>query len=100
MRPIDVMRNSRMIMKGRKWKLFCLQFSLIGWGLLLLPAHILTCGIGSLIGTYLLNAYTMTSLAAFYDDITNRAAAREVDFPSIDLSDYVPDLSTGNEENG
>ena len=30
MRPTDVMRNSRMIMKGRKWKLFCLQFSMIG----------------------------------------------------------------------
>ena len=100
MRPTDVMRNSRMIMKGRKWKLFCLQFSMIGWWLLMIPASILTCGIGALLGTYLLNAYSMASLAAFYDDITNRAAAREVDFPSLDLGDYMSDSFDGNRENG
>ena len=96
MRPTDVMRNSRMIMKGRKWKLFCLQFSMIGWWLLMIPASILTCGIGALLGTYLLNAYSMASLAAFYDDITNRAAAREVDFPSLDLGDYMSESPNGN----
>lgn len=96
MRPTDVMRNSRMIMKGRKWKLFCLQFSMIGWWLLMIPASILTCGIGALLGTYLLNAYSMASLAAFYDDITNRAAAREVDFPSLDLDDYLSESPNGN----
>ena len=100
MRPTDVMRNSRMVMKGRKWKLFCLQFSMIGWWLLMIPASILTCGIGALLGTYLLNAYSTTSIAAFYDDITNRAAAREVEFPSLDLGDYMSDLSDGNRENG
>jgi uncharacterized membrane protein len=96
MRPTDVMRNSRMIMKGRKWKLFCLQFSMIGWWLLMILASILTCGIGALLGTYLLNAYSMASLAAFYDDITNRAAAREVDFPSLDLDDYLSESPNGN----
>ncbi len=96
MRPTDVMRNSRMIMKGRKWKLFCLQFSMIGWWLLMIPASILTCGIGALLGTYLLNAYSMASLAAFYDDITNRAAAREVEFPSLDLDDYLSESPNGN----
>lgn len=96
MRPTDVMRNSRMIMKGRKWKLFCLQFSMIGWWLLMIPASILTCGIGALLGTYLLNAYSMASLAAFYDDSTNRAAAREVEFPSLDLDDYLSESPNGN----
>ncbi len=89
MRAIDVMRNSASLMKGRKWRLFCLQFSFIGWVFLLLLCGIVTCGFGIMVGSYVLSAYEITSTAAFYDDITNRAAARETEFPSLDPDDYV-----------
>ena len=73
----EVMRRSRALMKGKKWRLFCLQFSFIGWVLLLIPAGILTCGIGLSVGEYVLSAYMMTATAAFYDDISHRAAIRQ-----------------------
>ena len=48
------------IMQGRRWKLFCLYFSFIGWGILCL----LTFGIGFL----WLVPYINASIAAFYED--------------------------------
>lgn len=48
------------IMQGRRWKLFCLYFSFIGWGILCL----LTLGIGFL----WLAPYMNASIAAFYED--------------------------------
>ena len=48
------------IMQGRRWKLFCLYFSFIGWGILCL----LTFGIGFL----WLAPYINASIAAFYED--------------------------------
>lgn len=48
------------IMQGRRWKLFCLYFSFIGWGILCL----LTFGIGFL----WLAPYMNASIAAFYED--------------------------------
>ena len=48
------------IMQGRRWKLFCLYFSFIGWGILCL----LTFGIGFL----WLVPYMNASVAAFYED--------------------------------
>ena len=82
MRVIDAFRNSASLMKGKKFRLFCLNFSFIGWILL---ATCCTCGIGMLF----LSPYMNTSTAAFYDDITNRAAARETEFPSLDPDDYI-----------
>ena len=82
MRVIDAFRNSASLMKGKKFRLFCLQFSFIGWILL---AACCTCGIGMLF----LSPYIQTANAAFYDDITNRAAARETEFPSLNPDDYV-----------
>jgi uncharacterized membrane protein len=49
------------VMKGRKWKYFCLNLRFIGWALLC----VLTCGIGFL----WLMPYMTTSFARFYDDI-------------------------------
>ncbi len=80
MRVGDAFRNSAALMKGKKWKLFCLQFSFIGWILL----AFCTCGIG----LYFLLPYTYAAEAAFYDDITNRSAANETEFPSLDPNDY------------
>lgn len=48
------------IMEGRRWKLFCLYLSFIGWGILCL----LTFGIGFL----WLAPYMNASIAAFYED--------------------------------
>lgn len=49
------------IMQGRRWKLFCLYLSFIGWGILCL----LTFGIGFL----WLVPYMNASVAAFYEDV-------------------------------
>lgn len=49
------------IMQGRRWKLFCLYLSFIGWGILCL----LTFGIGFL----WLVPYMNASIAAFYEDV-------------------------------
>lgn len=59
---IDCLKESNAIMKGYKWKLFCLYFSFIGWSLL----TVLTCGIGTL----WLTPYMEISMACFYKDIT------------------------------
>ena len=48
------------IMEGRRWKLFCLYLSFIGWGIL----SLLTFGIGIL----WLVPYMNASFAAFYED--------------------------------
>lgn len=69
MSATDALRNSAKMMNGRKWKLFCLHFSFIGWHLL----AILTCGIGEIF----LLPYLHAANVAFYDDVTGRAAARE-----------------------
>ena len=52
--------RSSEIMQGRRWKLFCLSLSFIGWGIL----SILTFGIGIL----WLVPYMNASVAAFYED--------------------------------
>lgn len=86
---IDALRNSAVLMKGNKWRLFCLELSFIGWYLLLALVTCCTCGIGS-IGSIFLAPYVQASLAAFYDDIANRCAAKEAEFPSLDPNDYDP----------
>lgn len=78
---VDAMRNSHTIMRGNKWRLFCLEFSFIGWFFLCL----LTFGIGFL----WLAPYRNAAKADFYDEISNRATARQVTFPSLDPDDYV-----------
>lgn len=80
-RAIDALRNSATLMKGNKWRLFCLHFSFIGWSLL---ATLVPFGIGMIFLSPYLNAAT----AAFYDDIANRTAAKEAEFPSLDPDDY------------
>ena len=93
MRAIDVMRSSATMMKGRKWKLFCLQFSFVGWVLLLFLIGTCTCGIALTIGIYPLMTYMNVSMAMFYDDAANREAAREAVFPSLNPDDYDPDAN-------
>jgi uncharacterized membrane protein len=60
--PMDAIHRSSQMMRGNKWKLFCLQCRFIGWSFLCL----FTLGIGFL----WLIPYMMTSLAAFYEELT------------------------------
>lgn len=57
----DAITRSKELMKGNKWRLFCLQLSFIGWMILCL----FTLGIGNL----WLTPYMMAANAAFYRDL-------------------------------
>ena len=60
--PSDVLARSKEMMEGNRWRLFCLQFSFIGWGVL----SALTLGIGNL----WLTPYKQAATAAFYRDVS------------------------------
>ena len=62
----DCIHESRMMMKGYKWKLFCMDFSFIGWAILCC----LTLGIGFL----WLQPYIEASHAKFYEELKARRA--------------------------
>ena len=53
---------SKSMMRGNRWRLFCLQLSFIGWALL----NVFTLGIGSL----WLVPYTQAATAAFYRELS------------------------------
>lgn len=65
---LDVMRQSRTLMKDRKWKYFGMMISFIGWALLC----ILTLGIGF----FWLIPYIRTTQAVFYCDIRDTEKAK------------------------
>jgi hypothetical protein len=65
---MDILRESRRMMKGNKWRLFCLQISFIGWSIL----STLFFGIGHL----WLNPYIGQAEASFYHEVSGRAAIR------------------------
>ncbi|MDF7797938.1 DUF975 family protein [Pontiellaceae bacterium B1224] len=60
--PLEAITRSKEMMKGNKWKFFCLNCRFIGWGLL---ASFFTLGIGYL----WLVPYMQTSMAKFYEDV-------------------------------
>ncbi len=66
---MDAIRESKRLMQGNKWRLFCLNFSFFGWALLCS----LTFGIGNL----WLNPYMNTANAAFYLEVTGRGVSSE-----------------------
>ena len=66
----DAFYKSRMMMRGYKWKLFCLQLRFLGWFILCL----LTLGIGFL----WLVPYMYMASAKFYDDIKDAKPAETV----------------------
>lgn len=59
--PLEAIRKSKEMMRGNKWKFFCLGLRFLGWALLCL----LTFGIGFL----WLSPYFAVATAKFYDDI-------------------------------
>lgn len=66
-RTMQVIRLSSKMMRGRRWKLFMLYLSFIGWAILCL----LTLGIGYLF----LVPYIEASVAVFYEDLKRFEAA-------------------------
>ena len=86
----DAMRSTRLLMKGNRWRLFGLQMSFIGWIFLWMLATVITCGIGA-IALYPLASYMQTAMLSFYHDISQRGAAKETVFPSLNPEDYDPD---------
>ncbi len=58
----EAIAQSKQLMRGNRWRLFCLEFSFIGWNLL----AALSLGIGNL----WLMPYQQASIAAFYRDIS------------------------------
>ncbi len=60
----EAIGRSKEMMDGNKWRLFCLNLSFIGWGIL----SMLTFGIGLL----WLNPYVSASYAAFYNEVSGR----------------------------
>lgn len=61
----EAIARSKEMMEGNRWRLFCLQFSFIGWQILCT----FTLGIGNL----WLNPYMQTATAAFYREISRPA---------------------------
>ena len=56
--PVDIITESRQMMNGYKWKLFCLDFSFVGWYIL----GVLCFGIG----TFFVAPYHQQARANFY----------------------------------
>ena len=63
----DVLKTSRLMMRGHKWQLFVLELTFIGWAILC----ILSCGIGFL----WLTPYQYAAIAHFYEDVKAEYAA-------------------------
>jgi uncharacterized membrane protein len=61
--PLEAIRCSKHMMRGKKWKLFCLHWRFFGWFLLCL----LSFGIGLL----WLEPYVRVAMAQFYDDLAS-----------------------------
>lgn len=60
--PLEAIGRSKEMMKGNKWKFFCLHWRFLGWSLL---ATFFTFGIGFL----WIVPYMQTSFAKFYEDV-------------------------------
>lgn len=71
--PLEAITRSKEMMRGNKWKLFCLFCRFIGWFLLC----ILSCGIGFL----WFGPYMAVSLAGFYDDLVEETPESWIDQP-------------------
>jgi uncharacterized membrane protein len=76
---LEALRESKSMMKGNRWKLFCLLWRFLGWFLL----AILTLGIGYL----WVMPYLGTTLAHFYDELNPR-----VESPSMEMEEPVSQL--------
>jgi uncharacterized membrane protein len=74
-RGLDAIRKSKEMMKGYRWKLFCLGLRFIGWVIL----GLLSLGIGFL----WITPYFWTSFANFYIDIKGGTTQLDIATPSV-----------------
>ena len=74
--------ESKYLMSGNKWRLFCLQLSFIGWYIL----AIFTAGIG---GIFLI-PYVKAAYTAFYLDLMNRLPASPYQAPAAPVPPAAP----------
>ena len=103
MTATDAITESRRIMDGNKWRLFCLGFSFIGWGLLCAAPTlialfivsriaietqslavllwIIPASIPSYIGSLFLTPYQEAAWAAFYRDVSGTIVAPKAALP-------------------
>lgn len=66
----EAITKSKELMHGNRWRLFCLEFSYIGWAII---AVLFTCGLGYIA----LVPYMEASFAAFYREIKAEKYGRE-----------------------
>ena len=66
----QAIQQSKEMMQGNRWRLFCLQLSFIGWSILCL----FTFGIGNLV----LNPYQKAAEAAFYREVSGTGRVYDV----------------------
>ena len=64
----EAIAQSKAMMEGNRWRLFCLRFSFVGWAILCA----FTLGIGNLV----LRPYERAAEAAFYREISGGAAPK------------------------
>lgn len=84
---LEAINESKRMMRGNKWKLFCLELSFIGWGLLcvlplaigtLWPSVGIICVPALGIGFLLLSPYIAVSMVAFYDIANGSLRRKEI----------------------
>ena len=107
MTATDAITESRRIMDGNKWRLFCLGFSFIGWGLLCAAPTlialfivsrmaietqnlavllwIIPASIPSFIGSLFLNPYQEAAWAAFYREISGTTVSPDPALPESNM---------------
>ena len=78
----SAIEESKYLMSGNKWRLFCLQLSFIGWYIL----AIFTAGIG---GIFLI-PYVKAAYTAFYLDLMNRRPASPSQAPAAPVPPAAP----------
>lgn len=82
----EARKRSIAMMRGNKWRLFCLDFSFIGWMLLC----ILTLGIL----TFWIMPYVQTARAEFYQDLLAREYAARTAMNGQPPQDAAPEQDT------
>ena len=107
MTATEAITDSRRIMDGNKWRLFCLEFSFIGWGLLCAAPSLIVIGIlaGSAVrtgniltilwaiplsiplsaGMLFLRPYQEAAYAAFYREVSGTAVVPDPALPESDV---------------
>lgn len=81
MTVMEAMKQSKIMMKGNKFRLFCLHFTFIGWKIL----AAFTLGIGFL----WVNPYEAAAEAAFFDSLSSDVLTVEPQEPKKSDFDYI-----------